>query len=69
MSAMNFVQELTEQKIAAAIDYASSHGVKVINSWGSDSAGRTIRKRTTRITLHRVALSSLQSTPPSIGAA
>lgn len=40
MSAMNFVPELTEQKIAAAIDYASSHGVKVINnSWGSDSAG------------------------------
>lgn len=40
MSALNFVPELTEQKIAAAIDYASSQGVKVINnSWGSDSAG------------------------------
>lgn len=40
ISAMDFVPELTEQKLAAAIDYASSHGVKVINnSWGSDSAG------------------------------
>ncbi len=40
MSALDFIPELTQQQIAAAIDYASSQGVKVINnSWGSDSAG------------------------------
>lgn len=41
MSALNFTPTLTEQQIAAAIDYVSSQGVKVINnSWGSDSAGK-----------------------------
>lgn len=40
MSALDFIPTLTEQQLAAAIDYPSSHGVKVINnSWGSDSAG------------------------------
>lgn len=40
MSALDFIPTLTQQQIAAAIDYASSQGVKVINnSWGSDSAG------------------------------
>lgn len=40
MSALDFVPTLTEQQIAAAIDYASSQGARVINnSWGSESAG------------------------------
>ena len=40
VSAVDFSPTLTKQQIAAAIDYASSHGTKVINnSWGSDSAG------------------------------
>lgn len=40
MSALDFTPTLTDEQIAAAIDYASSHGAKVINnSWGADSAG------------------------------
>ena len=40
VSVVDFSPTLTGQQLAAAIDYASSHGTKVINnSWGSDSAG------------------------------
>lgn len=40
MSAIDFIPTLTDKQIAAAIDYVSSQGVRVINnSWGSDSAG------------------------------